>query len=91
VFNPTSCDPMVVNGVLSSTQGMISRQAYHFQVTNCAALAFNPGFKVSTSGKTSRANGASLGAKLSFPATPQGSEANIARSKSHCRSVCRRG
>ncbi|MGH2855059.1 MAG: hypothetical protein ACRDLF_12815, partial [Solirubrobacteraceae bacterium] len=80
-FNPTSCDPMSVNGTLSSTQGMISQQAYHFQVTNCAALAFNPTFKVSTSGKTSRANGASLDAKLSFPSTPQGTEANIAKVK----------
>ena len=67
MFNPTSCDPMSVNGTLSSTQGMTSQQAYHFQVTNCAALAFKPGFKVSTSGKTNRANGASLDAKLSFP------------------------
>ncbi len=80
-FNPTSCNPMSVDGTLSSTQGMTSQQGYHFQVTNCAALAFNPGFKVSTSGKTSRANGASLDARLSFPSTPQGSEENIARVK----------
>ncbi|MGH2852878.1 MAG: hypothetical protein ACRDLF_01635 [Solirubrobacteraceae bacterium] len=80
-FNPTSCAPMSVNGTLSSTQGMTSQQAYHFQATNCAALAFNPAFKVSTSGKTSRANGASLDAKLSFPTTPQGTEVNIAKVK----------
>ncbi len=81
VFNPTSCNAMSVNGTLSSTQGMTSQQAYHFQVTNCAALAFKPTFKVSTSGKTSRADGATLDAKLTFPNTPQGSEANIARVK----------
>jgi hypothetical protein len=77
VFNPTSCNPMSVDGTLSSTQGMSSQQAYHFQATNCAALAFTPAFKVSTSGKTSKANGASLDAKLSFPSVSQGSEANI--------------
>jgi hypothetical protein len=80
-FNPTSCNPMSVNGTLSSTQGMTAQVSSHFQVTNCAALAFNPAFKVSTSGKTSRANGASLDARLSFPSTPQGSEENIARVK----------
>jgi hypothetical protein len=80
-FNPTSCNPMSVNGTLSSTQDMASRQAYHFQATNCAALAFNPALKVSTSGKTSRENGASLDAKLSFPTTPQGTEANVAQVK----------
>jgi hypothetical protein len=80
-FNPTSCNPMSVNGTLSSIQGMTAQVSSHFQVTNCAALAFNPAFKVSTSGKTSRENGASLDAKLSFPSTPQGSEANIARVK----------
>jgi hypothetical protein len=80
-FNPTSCDPMSTTGTLSSTQGMTVQVSSHFQVTNCAALAFNPAFKVSTAGHTSREDGASLDAKLSFPTTPQGSEANIARVK----------
>ncbi|MGH2855060.1 MAG: hypothetical protein ACRDLF_12820, partial [Solirubrobacteraceae bacterium] len=80
-FNPTNCDPMSINGTMSSTQGMSAQVSSHFQATNCAALAFNPTFKVTTSGKTSRANGASLDAKLSFPTTPQGTEANIAKVK----------
>ncbi len=81
VFNPTSCEPMSVTGTLTSTQGMSSRQGYPFQATNCAALAFIPTLKVSTSGKTSRVNGASLTANLSFPKTPQGSEVNVAKVK----------
>jgi hypothetical protein len=40
-------------------------------------LGFKPGFKVSTSGKTSRANGASLNVKLTYPKAPFGSQANI--------------
>jgi hypothetical protein len=48
-----------------------------FQVTNCATLAFKPGFKVSTAGKTSRANGASLSVRLTYPKAPFGSQANI--------------
>jgi hypothetical protein len=81
VFNPTSCEPMSVNGTLSSTQGASAQVSSHFQATNCAALAFTPAFKVSTSGHTSRRDGASLTAKLSFPSTPQGTEANIAQVK----------
>jgi hypothetical protein len=48
-----------------------------FQVTNCAVLGFKPGFKVSTAGKTSRAKGASLGVKLTYPKAAFGSQANI--------------
>ena len=40
-------------------------------------LAFKPGFSVSTSGKTSRQNGASLKVKLTYPKAPFGSQANI--------------
>ncbi len=81
VFNPTSCEPMSVTGTLSSTQGMTAPASSHFQATNCAALAFKPGFKVATSGHTSRKDGASLTVKLTYPDTPQGTEANIARVK----------
>jgi hypothetical protein len=81
VFNPTSCDPTSVTGSLSSTQGASAPLASSFQATNCAALALKPSFTVSTSGKTSKANGASLDARLSFPNTPQGSEANLTRVK----------
>jgi hypothetical protein len=81
MFNPTSCDPMAVGGSLSSTQGATASVASHFQVTNCAALKFDPSFKVATIGKTSKANGASLDVKLVFPSLPQGSEANIRKVK----------
>jgi uncharacterized repeat protein (TIGR01451 family) len=48
-----------------------------FQVADCQALKFKPNFKASTSGKTSRAKGASLTVKLTYPKTPQGTESNI--------------
>jgi hypothetical protein len=81
IFNPTSCDPMDVTGTLSSTQGANAQVAAHFQATNCAALSFKPTLGVSTSGKTSRADGASLTAKLSLPEAPAGTQANVARVK----------
>jgi hypothetical protein len=48
-----------------------------FQAANCQNLQFKPSFKVSTSGKTSRVNGASLKVKLSYPKAAQGTQANI--------------
>jgi hypothetical protein len=81
MFNPTSCDPMGIGGSLSSTQGASAAVSSRFQVTNCAALAFEPSFRVTTSGRTSKQNGASLDVKLAFPSKPQGSEANIRKVK----------
>jgi hypothetical protein len=80
-FNPTNCNPMSITGSLSSTQGATSSLAVPFQATNCAVLGFKPGFSVSTAGKTSRANGASLHVKLTYPKAPFGSQANIAKVK----------
>jgi hypothetical protein len=44
-------------------------------------LKFAPKFTVSTTGKTSKAQGASLTAKVSIPSGPQGTYANITRVK----------
>jgi hypothetical protein len=76
-FNPTNCSKMAVSGNLQSTEGASSALSVPFQVTNCATLKFAPKFAVSTSGKTSRAKGASLSVKLTYPNAPFGSQANI--------------
>jgi len=76
-FNPTNCKPLHITGRLTSTEGAISALAVPFQVTNCAVLKFKPVFRVLTSGKTSRAKGAGLDARLTYPKTPFGQGANI--------------
>jgi hypothetical protein len=76
-FNPTDCDRLAITGSLSSTEGATASLNVPFQVTNCATLGFKPGFKVSTSGKTSRPSGASLAVKLTYPKAAFGSQANI--------------
>jgi hypothetical protein len=80
-FNPTNCNPTAITGTLASTEGASTALSIPFQITNCAALKFTPKFVVTTSGKTSKTYGASLTAKLSYPTTPQGTEANIAKVK----------
>jgi hypothetical protein len=80
-FNPTNCGRMAIGGTLSSTEGASAQISTPYQVTNCSTLAFKPQFKVSTSGHTSRARGASLDAKVIYPKVPVGTSANIAKVK----------
>jgi hypothetical protein len=80
-FNPTNCSKMAVTGTIHSSENSTDTIGVPFQVTNCAALKFTPKFTVSTSGKTSKANGADLVTKVTEPNEPQGSQANIAKVK----------
>jgi hypothetical protein len=80
-FNPTSCSRMEVSGTIQSAEGASSAVSDPFQATNCQALKFTPKFTVSTSGKTSKANGADLVTKVTEPSEPFGSQANIAKVK----------
>jgi uncharacterized repeat protein (TIGR01451 family) len=80
-FNPTDCDPLKITGSLSSAEGASSSLSVPFQVTNCAALAFKPTFAAATAAHNSRVEGASLTTTVTYPSTPQGTEANIAKVK----------
>jgi hypothetical protein len=80
-FNPTNCAPQEIGGGLTSSQGAVSTLHVPFQVTNCAVLKFKPIFSVSTAGKTSRAKGASLNVKLTYPKAAFGTQANIGKVK----------
>ncbi len=78
-FNPTNCSPLAITGSLGSSEGSTSALSVPFQITNCAVLAFTPKLTASTTGKTSRVDGASLTVKLGYPAGPY--DANIAQVK----------
>ena len=81
-FNPTNCAKMALTGTLLLSEGGTSTISTPFQVTNCARVEVRTEIlSVSTSGKTSKANGASLTAKLTYPKAPFGTQANIARVK----------
>ena len=85
MFNPTDCNPMSFSGTATSTEGVVAPLSSHFQMGSCQALKFQPNFKVSTNGKTSRANGASLAAKIVYPTGNLGF--NQASSQSNINSV----
>jgi hypothetical protein len=81
MFNPTSCAAQQITAQVSGNQDALASVTSPFAASGCKSLAFKPKFAVSTSGHTSRLGGASLDAKLSYPAGSVGSEANIARVK----------
>jgi hypothetical protein len=93
MFNPTNCAPMSFSGTAWGTPppdttgpGTTAPISSHFQMGSCQALKFKPDFKVSTAGKTSRKNGASLDVKVLYPTGPLGSnqassQSNIAQVK----------
>ncbi|HTA14441.1 MAG TPA: hypothetical protein VK781_06240 [Solirubrobacteraceae bacterium] len=78
-LNPTNCQAMSITGQIGSSQGVLANVSNRFQAANCRDLGFKPSFKVSVTGKTSRANGAGLTAKLSYP--KNAGQANIAKVK----------
>jgi hypothetical protein len=81
MFNPTNCNPQAFSGTATSAQGVTAPISSPFGVGSCRSLEFKPKFAVSTSGKTSKANGAGLSVKLSYPTAVQGTQANITRVK----------
>ncbi len=74
-FNATSCNKTAVTGVMTSVADAVATDSSSYQVTNCAALKFQPKLSVSTAGKASKANGASLFFKISYPKTEIGGDA----------------
>ena len=85
MFNPTNCEPQSFSGTATSIEGATAPISSHFQMGSCRALTFKPNFKVSTAGKTSRGNGASLDAKIVYPTGPLG--ANQASSQANVEKV----
>jgi hypothetical protein len=73
IVNPTSCAPEQITATITSAQGASEAASSPLQATGCEKLPFKPVFTESTSGKTSKADGASLTVNL----TQSPGEANI--------------
>ncbi len=85
MFNPTNCSPQSFSGTATGSEGATAPLESHFQMGSCQSLKFDPDFEVSTSGKTSKADGASLTAKILYPNVAPGN--NQASSQSNIASV----
>jgi uncharacterized repeat protein (TIGR01451 family) len=73
-LNPTSCDPMAVNGLLMSTLGQTAALESRFQLGECGRLGFKPSMSLSLKGGTKRGKHPALTAIL----TPGTGNANLA-------------
>ncbi len=73
MVNPTSCAAETSESLLRSTLGSEATISSPFQAEGCAGLAFKPTFTASTSGKPTKAGGASLVTKI----TQGAGQANI--------------
>jgi hypothetical protein len=88
ILNPTSCNPLGISNTITGAGADPANPADQapvtvatpFQAADCQSLQFKPTFKVTTAGKTSKALGASLTAKLTVPAA-LGTQTNIAKVK----------
>ena len=60
LLNPTNCGLLATDTTATSTFGALQTLSSPFQVGNCNLLKFKPGFRATTSSKTSKAGGASL-------------------------------
>jgi hypothetical protein len=58
--NPTNCSVLTTESLLTGSLGTTATVKTPFQAEGCSSLAFKPSFKAVTSGKFSKANGASI-------------------------------
>jgi hypothetical protein len=92
MFNPTNCEAQSFSGTAFGAPPPGSEEspesaaiATRFQVGSCRSLAFKPHLTATTSGKTSRKDGASLKVKIVYPTEKPGS--HQATSQSNIRYV----
>jgi hypothetical protein len=74
-INPTNCAPKQITGTITGNENATAPVSVPFQVTNCAALKFQPTVTVTTAAQASKANGASLTFKVAYPKGAQGQDA----------------
>ncbi|MBS1893793.1 MAG: hypothetical protein JST59_21040 [Actinobacteria bacterium] len=79
ILNPTSCDPMKITSVLTSSTGATASPSDRFQVAGCERLQFKPQLKLQLKGATKRTGHPALKAVVTYP--KEGAYANIARAQ----------
>ena len=88
-LDPTNCDPTTFSATVIGGGADPTNPADNdpvtvtnpFQAADCQSLKFEPKFQVSTSGKISKADGASLHVDLTYPSGALGRDANIKQVK----------
>jgi len=81
VLNPSGCAQKTISATIKGSQNTTANVSSSVQPANCQALSFKPSLAVSTQGKASKANGASLHCKISYPQGALGSESWFSEAK----------
>ncbi len=63
-FNPTSCQPLAIEGAFGSSEGMAAAVSSRFQAADCAALAFKPKLTALTHATASKVGGVHLHVRI---------------------------
>jgi hypothetical protein len=66
MFNPTGCHTQQIAVAVAGAQGALAHVSDPFTAANCRALPFSPKLTVSSQARTSKDNGASLLAKVTY-------------------------
>ena len=82
MLNPTSCTPTTLSATVIGGGADPTNPAANnpvavndpFQAADCSSLQFKPSVSVTTAGKASRANGASLTFRIAYPPNPMGAQ-----------------
>jgi uncharacterized repeat protein (TIGR01451 family) len=77
MFNPTSCQPLAIEGSLGSSDGVAAAVSSRFQAADCAALVFKPKLSGLTHATASKAGGVHLHVRI----VSASGQANIAAVK----------
>jgi hypothetical protein len=81
MFNSTSCESAKATGTVSGAEGAHSEVSSPLSVGDCASLKYEPKVTVTTNAHTSKADGASLNFKISYPQGAMGKDAWFAKVK----------
>jgi uncharacterized repeat protein (TIGR01451 family) len=74
LYNPTNCEPQAFTGTATSTGGTTTGLSSPFDVGSCRSLEFHPKLTAATGKQASKANGAGVVFKLTYPKAPLGSQ-----------------
>jgi hypothetical protein len=75
-LNPTNCSQLAVTGTIYSTTGTTHGVSSPFAAAGCQNLPFKPVLSVSTTAKSTKADGTTVRVKATYPAA---GEANLAK------------
>jgi hypothetical protein len=75
LYNPTNCEPQAFTGTATSAGGAATvALSSPFDVGSCRSLEFHPKISAATGKQASKANGAGVVFKITYPKAPLGSQ-----------------